>query len=75
LGELKPTVDLRSTLKDLPPDKLSKELFLRMLFSCLVDADYLDTEEHFEGKQREKTQGVFSNYNHRMIEARVSMAR
>lgn len=54
LGELNPTVDLRSTLKDLPPDQLSKELFLRMLFSCLVDADYLDTEEHFEGGQREK---------------------
>ena len=55
LGELKPSIDLRSTLKHLPTDKLSTELLLRMLFSCLVDADYLDTEEHFEGKQRGRT--------------------
>ena len=54
LGELNPTVDLRSTLKDVPASKISKELFLRMLFSCLVDADYLDTEQHFEDRQREK---------------------
>jgi CRISPR-associated endonuclease/helicase Cas3 len=34
-------------------DKEVTEFFIRMLFSCLVDADYLDTESFFE-KDREK---------------------
>ncbi|MDR0852889.1 MAG: CRISPR-associated helicase Cas3' [Clostridiales Family XIII bacterium] len=30
-------------------------IYLRMLFSCLVDADYTDTEEFCTGQKREKT--------------------
>jgi CRISPR-associated endonuclease/helicase Cas3 len=33
---------------DIEFDPRRAEVFVRMLFSCLVDADYLDTERHFE---------------------------
>lgn len=34
-------------ISTLAHDPFSFDLLLRMLFSCLVDADYLDTEDHF----------------------------
>jgi CRISPR-associated endonuclease/helicase Cas3 len=47
-------------------DPLHYELFLRLLFSCLVDADFLDTEEHFSPeltKQRVQTETVQHLWN------------
>ncbi len=42
----------RIQLPDLPPraitDRFAEALRTRMLFSCLVDADFLDTESHFK---------------------------
>lgn len=34
----------------LPPDNFSSAFYTRMLYSCLVDADYLDTERFMDGK-------------------------
>ncbi len=46
--------DARSLLADLPANSPEKaEFFLRMVFSALVDADFLDTETHFEPDKAE----------------------
>lgn len=34
------------------------ELFLRMVFSCLVDADFMDTESHFDSERARKRTGA-----------------
>ncbi|WNC53999.1 CRISPR-associated helicase Cas3' [Thermosynechococcus sp. TG215] len=53
--DLDPSADFQKELTsiaspelDIATRKLNTELFLRLLFSCLVDADYLDTESHFD---------------------------
>jgi CRISPR-associated endonuclease/helicase Cas3 len=62
LGHLCPATDLSKLIGTLVKDAYGYELLTRLLFSCLVDADYLDTEEHFDAevsKQREsKTKAV-----------------
>ncbi|MFH1079649.1 MAG: CRISPR-associated helicase Cas3' [Pseudomonadota bacterium] len=40
--------------ESLPNDDLRREFRLRMLFSALVDADYLNTENHFNRKRSTK---------------------
>ena len=43
--------EIEQQLINLATDEYSYELLLRILFSCLVDADYLDTETHFDSEQ------------------------
>lgn len=40
--------DPAALLEDPPRDRLQYEFLLRMLFSALVDADFVDTEAHFD---------------------------
>jgi len=53
---------------------LDRELRARILFSCLVDADYLDTERYFTGKVREAAPFDASALADRLAEHVVKLA-
>lgn len=40
---------LRLNARQFPDSTASEMLYTRILFSCLVDADFVDTESHFQG--------------------------
>lgn len=40
----------KQPLPSLPPDGIHQSFLVRMLFSCLTDADFLDTEAFMQGK-------------------------
>lgn len=48
LSDFGPPEDLNSLLDDPPRNALQYEFLLRMIFSALVDADFIDTESHFD---------------------------
>lgn len=60
----------------MPPNPLSLSLWIRMIFSCLVDADYLDTERFMEPEKYNARKGypkicallpLFNEYIKRLI--------
>ena len=56
LGNLKPAEDLKSYFKQFASNRISEELFLRLIFSCLIDADRLDTERFANPEQYQQRQ-------------------
>lgn len=55
LGEIEPSQALSLPAHLTSP--LEVEFFIRILFSALVDADFLDTEKHFDAEQSEQRGG------------------
>jgi CRISPR-associated endonuclease/helicase Cas3 len=56
LGDIEPVQAL--TLPAHLKSELDAEFFIRMLFSALVDADFLDTEKHFNAEQSDRRSGA-----------------
>lgn len=53
-----PPEDPGKLLDDPPRDELQYEFLLRMIFSALVDADFIDTESHFDPEMADARGGV-----------------
>ena len=55
-------------LPQIPPrtmqDKLQASSWIRMLYSCLVDADFLDTEQFMQG---DRGRGVYDSMETRCV--------
>ena len=49
--------DFAPNLKQIPGGSAGFALWVRMLFSCLVDADFLDTEAHFDSGRPARREG------------------
>lgn len=49
-GIIPSSIAMPKFLQDENP--LTLDVYIRMIFSCLVDADYLDTERHYSGQSR-----------------------
>ena len=49
--------DFAPNLKQIPGGSIGFALWVRMLFSCLVDADFLDTEAHFDAGKPARREG------------------
>ena len=52
-GDFDPVADM----KKIPGGAPGFALWVRMMFSCLVDADFLDTEAHFDAKKAQSRKG------------------
>ncbi len=55
-NQLEPHIDLNETLVQKPTSPLSEDVFTRFLFSCLIDADRLDTEKFANPDQYQQRQ-------------------
>jgi CRISPR-associated endonuclease/helicase Cas3 len=56
-GSILSAGDFVPSLKQIPGGSDGFALWVRMLFSCLVDADFLDTEAHFDAGKPDKREG------------------
>lgn len=58
--------DFPLSLKEIPGGSVGFSLWIRLLFSCLVDADFLDTEAHFDSGKPARREG-FPSLNQMLV--------